>query len=142
MNKSQQLQALQLIFDQIHDGACVSDAEGIIIHFNEPYGWFLGVDSKEQIGKHINEVVENTRMHIVAKTGKAETNASQSIRGENTLVQRIPTKDNGKVIAAFGLVTFKKIKELGRLVTKISELESQVRLYQKNSLIRSVLPAM
>ena len=131
LTKSQQLQALQLIFDQIHDGACVTDAEGIITHFNEPYGRFLEVDPQKQIGKHISEVVENTRMHVVAKTGKAETNASQSIRGENMLVQRIPIKDNGKVIAVFGLVTFKNIKELSRLAAKLSELESQVKLYQK-----------
>ncbi len=131
LTRNQQLQALQLIFEEIHAGACVTDAEGIITHFNEPYGRFLGVDAKEQIGKHITEVVENTRMHIVAQTGKAETNASQSIQGENMLVQRIPIKENGKVIAVFGQVTFKNIKEVGRLAEKLSELESRVRLYQK-----------
>jgi PAS domain S-box-containing protein len=129
--KSQQLQALQLIFNHINEGACVIDAEGIVTHFNEPYGRFLGVDPREQIGKHITVVVENTRMHIVAKTGKAETNASQSIRGENMLVQRIPIKEKGKVIAVLGLVVFKNIKDMGRLATKLSELESQVKLYQK-----------
>ncbi len=131
LTRNQQLQALQLIFEEIHAGACVTDAKGIITHFNEPYGRFLGVNAKEQIGKHITEVVENTRMHIVAQTGKAETNASQSIQGENMLVQRIPIKENGKVIAVFGQVTFKNIKEVGRLAEKLSELESRVRLYQK-----------
>ncbi len=131
LTTGQQLQALQLIFDQIHDGACVTDAKGIITHFNAPYGRFLGVNPREQIGKHISEVVENTRLHVVAETGKAEINASQSIRGENMLVQRIPIKDKGTVIAVFGLVTFKNIKELSRLAGKLSELESQVKLYQK-----------
>ncbi len=131
LTESQQLQALQLIFQHTYNGACVTDAEGIVTHFNEPYGQFLGVDPLEQIGKHITEVVENTRMHIVAQTGKAETNASQSIRGENMLVQRIPIKEDGKVIAVFGQVTFKNIREVGRLATKLSELESQVRRYQK-----------
>jgi len=70
-------------------------------------------------------------MHIVAETGKAEANASQSMGGENMLVQRIPIKENGKVIAVFGQVTFKSIKEVGRLAAKLSELESRVRLYQK-----------
>jgi PAS domain S-box-containing protein len=131
LTESQQLQALQLIFQHIYNGACVTDADGIVTHFNEPYGRFLGVDPLEQIGKHITDVVENTRMHIVAQTGKAETNASQSIRSENMLVQRIPIKENGKVIAVFGQVTFKNIREVGRLATKLSELESQVRRYQK-----------
>ena len=120
-----------MIFQHIYNGACVTDAEGVITHINEPYGRFLGLNSSEQIGKHITDVVENTRMHIVAQTGKAEINASQSIRGENMLVQRIPIKENGKVIAVFGQVTFKNIREVGQLATKLSDLESQVRRYQK-----------
>lgn len=126
-----QLKALQLIFEHIQDGACVTDENGVITHFNGTYGRFLGVDPKEQIGKHITEVVENTRMHIVARTGKAEINKSQSIKGQNMLVQRIPIKDKGKVIAVFGQVVFKDIKDVGRLAQKLSELESRVRLYQK-----------
>ena len=45
--------------------------KGFITHFNEPYGRFLGVDPKEQVGKHATEVIENTRMHIVAQTGRS-----------------------------------------------------------------------
>jgi len=125
------LQALQLIFEHIHDGACVTDPDGYITHFNTPYGRFLGVDPKAQIGKHITEVVENTRMHIVAKTGRAEINERQSIKGQNMLVQRIPIKEKGRVIAVYGQVIFKDIKDVGKLAQKLSELESRVRLYQK-----------
>jgi PAS domain S-box-containing protein len=125
------LQTLQLIFEHIHDGVCVTDKKGYITHFNRPYGRFLGVDPSEQIGKHITEVVENTRMHIVAETGVAEINDSQSIKGQNMLVQRIPIKENGKTVAVFGQVIFKNIKDMASLVKKLSQLESQVKLYQK-----------
>ncbi len=131
LTESQQLQCLQLIFQHLYNGVCVTDAEGIVTHFNDPYGRFIGVDPAEQIGKHITDVIENTRMHIVAQTGKAETNATQSIRGENMLVQRIPIKEDGKVIGVVGQVTFKSIKEVSRLAAKLSELECQVRLYKK-----------
>ncbi len=131
LSESLQLKAFQLIFQNIYNGACVTDAKGFVTHFNEPYGRFLGVDPLEQIGKHITDVIENTRMHIVAQTGKAETNASQSIGGKNMLVQRIPIKENGQVIAVFGQVTFKNIEEVGRLAAKLSDLESRVRIYQK-----------
>lgn len=125
------LKELQRIFEHIQDGACVTDEYGIITHFNGPYGRFLEVDPGEQIGKHITDVVENTRMHIVARTGKAEINKSQSIKGQNMLVQRIPIKEDGKVIAVFGQVVFKDINDVGRLAQKLTELESRVRLYQK-----------
>lgn len=129
-NKSE-LQTLQLIFEHIHDGVCVTDNKGFITHFNRPYGRFLGVDPDEQVGKHVTDVVENTRMHIVAETGVAEINDSQSIKGQNMLVQRIPIKEKGKVVAVYGQVIFKNIRDMATLVKKLSQLESQVKLYRK-----------
>jgi PAS domain S-box-containing protein len=67
-----QLEMYKLIFESIYNGAVVTDAEGIITHFNKFYGQFLGVDPQAQIGRHCTEAVENSRMHIVAQTGKAE----------------------------------------------------------------------
>ena len=40
----QRLEMYQLIFDSIYNGAMVTDADGVITHFNKPYGQFLGVD--------------------------------------------------------------------------------------------------
>ncbi len=126
-----QLEVLNLIFDHIDNGACVVDPDGYITHFNTPYGKFLGVIPQLQIGKHITEVVENTRMHVVARTGRAEINESQAINGQNMVVQRIPVKENGKVIAVYGQVMFKDVKEVSTLAAKQSELQSKVRFYQK-----------
>ena len=66
-----QLEMYRLIFESIHNGAMVTDAEGIITHFNRFYGQFLGVDPDAQIGRHCTDAVENSRMHVVARTGKA-----------------------------------------------------------------------
>lgn len=123
-----------MIFDSIHDGVIVTDAEGFITHFNKPYGRFLSKNHKEQIGKHCTEVVENTRMHIVAKTGKAEINHSQLIMGQNMVVQRIPIKKNGKVIAVYGQVMFKDVKDVAKLAKRLSLLESKVKEYEKELL--------
>lgn len=131
LSTKQQLEVLSLIFDHIDNGACVVDADGYITHFNKPYGKFLGIDPGRQIGKHVTEVVENTRMHIVAKTGKAEINASQPINGQKMVVQRIPVKENGRVIAVYGQVMFKNIKEVSNLAATLSELRSKVRRYEK-----------
>ena len=65
------LDMYELIFESIYNGAMVTDADGIITHFNQPYGDFLGVDPDAQIGRHCRDAIENSRMHIVARTGKA-----------------------------------------------------------------------
>ena len=76
----QQLEMFELIFDCIYNGIMVTDADGYVTHFNKPYGQFLGLDPEKQIGKHCTEVIENTRMHLVAQTGRAEINQSHLIK--------------------------------------------------------------
>ena len=133
------LEMFELIFESIHNGAMVTDTDGNITHFNKPYGQFLGLDPEAQIGRHGTESVENSRMHIVAQTGKAEINQSQLIKGQNMVVQRIPIKQDGKLIAVFGQVMFKDVKDVGKLARELSLLESKVKLYEEELIsLRSI----
>ena len=130
----EQLEMYKQIFESIYNGSMVTDANGIITHFNRPYGHFLGLNPAEQIGQHCTKAIENSRMHIVAKTGKPEINHSQDIMGQKMVVQRIPIKRDGKVIAVFGQVMFKDVKDVGKLARKLSLLESKVKLYEQELL--------
>jgi len=126
-----QLDMYRLIFDSIHNGAIVTDINGRITHFNKPYGEFLGVDPEDQIGRHCTESVDNSRLHIVARTGQPEINRSHRIRGQNMVVQRIPIKKGSTVIAVFGQVMFKDVKDVRKLASELSLLESKVKLYEE-----------
>ena len=125
------LEMYKLIFDSIYNGAIVTDVNGIITHFNKPYGEFLKVNSEDQIGRHCTESVENSRMHIVAKTGIPEINHSHRIMGKNMVVQRIPIKKDSRVIAVFGQVMFKDVKDVRKLASELTLLESKVKLYEE-----------
>ncbi|MBL7205524.1 MAG: sigma 54-interacting transcriptional regulator [Desulfobacteraceae bacterium] len=125
------LEIFELVLDSLYDGAVVTDAEGYILYFNKPYGRFLRVDPEAQIGKHVTDVIENTRMHIVAKTGKPEINRIQRINGHDMVVQRLPVKKDGKVIGVYAQVMFKDIRDVGKLARKLSLLESKVKYYEK-----------
>ena len=127
----EQLEMYRLIFDSIYNGAIVTDINGKITHFNKPYGEFIGVDPQAQIGKHCTASVENSRMHIVAETGIPEINQSHRIKGQNMVVQRIPIKKEGRVIAVFGQVMFKDVKDVRKLAAELSLLESKVKLYEE-----------
>jgi len=130
----EQVALSRLIFDNIYNGVVVTDPQGYITHFNEPYGKFLGIDPEEQIGKHCTDVIENTRMHIVAKTGIPEINQSHSVNGQSMIVQRIPIKQDGAVIAVFGQVMFKSVKDVEALAEKLSLLKSKVKIYEQELL--------
>lgn len=125
------LDMFERIIDCIYNGVMVTDAEGYITHFNRPYGNFLGLDPEEQIGRHCTESVENSRLHIVARTGKPEINQTHNIKGQNMVVQRIPIRKNGQVIAVFGQVMFKDVKDVTKLANRLSLLESKVKHYEQ-----------
>jgi PAS domain S-box-containing protein len=130
----QRLELYELIFNSIHNGAIVTDAAGYVTHFNQPYGRFLGLDPAKQIGRHCTQVLDNTRMHIVAKTGQPEINRSHQVKGQNMVVQRIPIFKDGQVVAVFGQVMFKDIRDVHKLAQELSLLESKVRLYEQELL--------
>lgn len=119
------------VLDSIKNGVIITDSNGMVVYMNKPYGRFLDLDCDLQIGKHCTDVVENSRMHIVGKTGKAEINHIQEINGENIVVQRIPVKNDGRVIAVFGLVMFHDLREVSRLAKKTNLLESKVEMYEE-----------
>ena len=56
------------IFNDIYNWIVVVDKEGFIVMMNKKYCDFIGIKQEEAIGRHVTEVIENTRMHIVLKT--------------------------------------------------------------------------
>jgi PAS domain S-box-containing protein len=127
----EKIQFYEAVLDTMRNGVMITDPEGKIVFFNKNYGKFFGINPQDLIGKHCREVVDNTRMHIVAKTGIAEINHIQKIRGENRIVQRIPIEKDGKIIGVFGQIMFKDVQDVLALARKISVLESKVELYEK-----------
>ncbi len=109
----------------------VVDANGIVTMISEEYAEFNGTTVADAVGKHATQVIENTRMHVVAKTGVAEIGERQSIHGRSLIVNRIPLKDGDRVIGAYGRVVFKTVEQLRELASKMNLLESKVKYYEE-----------
>ena len=41
------------------------DSDGYITMINKTYANFLGIKPEEAIGKHVTDVIENTRLHVL-----------------------------------------------------------------------------
>lgn len=121
----------ETILDNIYNGVMITDAQGKVIFFSKTYGNFLGIDPNEAIGKHCTEVIENTRMHIVARTGIPEIDQPHPIKGQDMVVQRIPIKMDGEVIAVYGQVMFKNVRDVQTLARKLNFLETKLEFYEK-----------
>ena len=121
----------EAVLNNIHNGVVITDPDGKVIFFSRTYGNFLGIDPKEVIGKHCTEVIENSRMHLVAKTEIPEIDHPHRIMGQDMVVQRIPIKMGDRVIAVYGQVMFKEVRDVHTLARKLNLLESKVEFYEK-----------
>lgn len=122
---------LDTMLSAIDERFIVVNKEGYIEALSKAYAEFLGVELQNVMGRHVSEVIENTRMDIVTKTGVAETGVFQEINGEKMIATRIPIYKNGEVIGAFGRVLFRNVKDLEVLYDKLSTIEMELNLYRK-----------
>lgn len=121
---------LETVMENDYDCVVVVDANGIITMFNKAYEQFIGVPKDQAIGKHVTEVIENTRMHIVAKTGIAEMAELQKINGSEMICNRFPIKKDGKIWGALGKTMFKDVKEFQALIEKFNKLQTELEYYK------------
>ncbi len=122
---------LESAIESIFEGIVVVDKAGMITMMNQAYKEFLGVETREVIGQHVTKIVPNTRMHIVAQTGKAELGEVQRIGDNNVIVSRIPIIKDGEVVGAVGKVLFKDLKDFKLLARKLNTLQSELEYYKE-----------
>ncbi|MFZ7103396.1 MAG: sigma-54 interaction domain-containing protein [Peptococcaceae bacterium] len=121
---------IEAIINNTMDPIVVVNKNGRIVLINEPYRKFLNIEEKEVIGKHVTQIIENTRMHIVIKTGVSEVGDIQRINGHNTVCKRIPIREDGQVVGAVGLMMFRDVKELQVLSDQLGQLERELEYYK------------
>lgn len=122
---------LEAILDSAFDCIVVVDRDGNISMLNQAYCELLGVTEEEVIGKHVTEVIENTRMHLVAQTGKAEICEVWRVRGHDCVVTRIPILKDGDIVGAVGKIVFRDVKDLKLLAKKVISLQSEIEYYKE-----------
>lgn len=121
---------LNTILEIAYDGIVVVDRQGYITMMSKAYTKFLGVDHGEVIGKHVTDVIENTRMVSVMETGEPDVASPQKIKGNYMIVSRYPIIENGKVTGAVGKVLFRNVEELNILYKRISKMEDELEHYR------------
>jgi transcriptional regulator with PAS, ATPase and Fis domain len=123
--------ALELIFQDAFECIVLVDSEGYITMMNQTYADFLGIKHEEAVGRHVTDVIENTRLHIVVKTGQTEIGQIQRIKGNDTVTMRIPIIENGKILGAIGKVIYKDVKEVESLYKRLENAKKELDLYKE-----------
>jgi transcriptional regulator with PAS, ATPase and Fis domain len=126
-NEVETTSLLNTIMDATNDCFVYVNKDGIVEMLSKAYAEFLKVDREKAIGSHVRDVIENTRMDVVIKTGKPEIAQVQEIRGRNMIATRIPVFTNGKTV---GKVLFRDVDELNSLYMEINKIEKELNLYK------------
>jgi len=126
-----ELRQLKELVEQLYDGILMCDKNGTIIMINQSYCDFLGTTIEEAIGKHVTEVIENTRMHVVLETGKAEIDQLMRIGDREIIVSRMPLREGDEIVGALGKVVFSDLRELRSIVERYNIMERKLDFYRK-----------
>ena len=126
---------LETILESGHEGYLAVNAEGHIIMLNKAFADLLGVRPEEVMGKHINEVVEDSELPLVCRTGEQRVGEVVNFRGRQVVVARYPIKRDGEIIGAVAKLMFKDVNELITLAEKVKCLRRELAFY-KNELAR------
>lgn len=118
------------IADALGDAIVLVNKCGYIEMISEEYAKFLNVNSVDVIGEHVTDIIPNTRMHIVAKTGQKEIADLQNVQGQNIVATRAPVLLKGNIIGAIGKVLFKDTEDLNEFHKKIVNMEKEISKYK------------
>ncbi|MFZ4450763.1 sigma-54 interaction domain-containing protein [Salibacterium aidingense] len=124
---------LDTIFANVNHCIVVVDRHGLVSYMNDSYCNFLQVDKEQVKGRHVTEVIENSRMHIVVETGREEIADLQFIRGNYMIAHRIPLRSEGMVVGALGMVLFRDTGEWQELNSHIRELFLEMETQRRSA---------
>ncbi|WP_057912954.1 sigma-54 interaction domain-containing protein [Peribacillus muralis] len=121
---------LEEIINLAAECVVVVDCKGTVVYINSAYCEFLETTMEEALGKPVQEVIENTRMHMVAKNGQAEVAVVQPIKGSEMVANRYPLYIDNELVGAVGTVMFRNPQEWLNYSRKIQPLLKELKYYK------------
>jgi len=119
------------IIDLSADALMVVDKGGNIVYVNESFKDVHDVSEIEVLGKPVTDIIDNTRLNVVAQTGVAEHDRFQDIDNHPYVVSRIPIFENGDCVGAVGMIRFRHMEEIQKLTEQVSLLQNELETLRK-----------
>lgn len=118
----------RIVLDSIIEGIIIVDSESKVLYLNKNAQKLLNLSS-DIVGKKVDEVVKNTRLHIVVQTGIPEIDQVQHTENAVIITSRIPIKDEkGKIIGAVAVFRdITSVRKLAEEITNLKEIEAQLK---------------
>lgn len=110
--EQERAQLLDTVINSATDGIIAVDEDHCITIYNPVAERIFGRPREEALGRHVQEVIPNTRLPRVLASGRAEIGAVQLVGDQKIATKRIPIKIKDRVIGA--VAQFQEVTELQR----------------------------
>jgi transcriptional regulator with PAS, ATPase and Fis domain len=111
----------------------VVDDEARVVFISPVHEGFFGLEHGEAIGRRVRDVIENTKLDRVIRTGKAEVGDVQRMRGQERVVNRTPIFHGDQLVGAIGRVMFKGPEQVHALNSRLGALEKELDFYKRET---------
>lgn len=115
-----------------YEAITVVDREGTLRYISPIHEKFFGLRHGEGTGRPVTEVIENTRLPEVAKSGKREIGQVQEMNGITRIVTRTPIFDRDQnCVGAIGQVMFKGPEAIEQLSVELVRVRQELAFYKR-----------
>lgn len=122
---------IELAIQYSESGYIVIEPKGKVIFINKVYQQFLGKRAEEIVGKHITEVLPNSKLPEIAKSAAPALGVWQKQGDDYLYGNRIPLFQDGKLVGVMGQMLFQKHDDVKKLLAELNSIQSRLELYQQ-----------
>ena len=120
------------LVDNPYECPIVIDRRGIIRFMSRFCKSLINIDPENAVGKHISEVIPETRLHDVLEEGRARIGDTLYIAGRQQVISRIPLRNKqDEIIGAVGKGIFNETSKVLELHRRIDQLNGKILALQE-----------
>lgn len=109
----------------------ILDEEGRMVYISEEYAQNMGISIEDSLGKNIREVIPDTALLNVLKSGHTTIGSTYYRNGNSFWVNRIPLKEDGKIIGIVAQSILTSSLDVKALNQKFGYVVRQLNYYRK-----------
>lgn len=104
---------LPAILDSTYNAIVAIDIFGTVVAYNQAAEKIVGIPAGEALSRHIKEVIPNTGLLEILKSGKVEANRRMVVYGRTVISNRSPIFSGSEIVGAVGV--FQDLSDLENL---------------------------
>ncbi|NLZ53164.1 MAG: sigma 54-interacting transcriptional regulator [Thermoanaerobacteraceae bacterium] len=123
------IQAIDFVLKYVHEGIVIADRTGSVVYVNEANERITGLDNKKVLGKKVIDVVPNSSLIDVIKSGKEKLGVNTKVGDKYVYSNIVPIRKNSEIIGSISI--FLDMTEVENLTRELKEAKQKINFLSK-----------